>query len=96
MRVIKDKLFSGQHQALAITVVYVLISGISLQHELALRAIAWTLADRQCDDLSATLVLVKEEDDTGNTKPDVLLAKLEEWMGISAPVCAAVHRSSGE
>lgn len=50
----------------------------ALQHELALRAIAWTLADRQCDDLSAALVLVKEEANTGNTEPDVLLAKLEE------------------
>lgn len=50
----------------------------ALQHELTLRAIAWTLADRQCDDLSATLVRAKDEvDGAGDTTPHVLLAKLE-------------------
>jgi hypothetical protein len=33
----------------------------SLQHELSLRAIAWTLADRACDELSAALTLAKDE-----------------------------------
>lgn len=31
-----------------------------LQHDLALRAVAWVLADRDCDDLSAALSLAKD------------------------------------
>jgi hypothetical protein len=34
-----------------------------LQHELAKRAIAWVLADRDCDDLSAMLTRVQDETD---------------------------------
>jgi hypothetical protein len=44
----------------------------ALQHELTLRAIAWVLADRTCDDLSATLARAKDAADTitRNTTPD--------------------------
>jgi hypothetical protein len=52
----------------------------ALQHDLALRAIAWTLADRTCDDLSAALTRAKDEADA-HTEPDepgrILLARLE-------------------
>jgi hypothetical protein len=36
---------------------------VGLQHELALRAIAWVLADRDCDDLAAVLARAEEEAD---------------------------------
>lgn len=50
-----------------------------LQHELALRAIAWVLADRDCDDLSAALARAEDggaaapQDDTA---PDALMRDL--------------------
>ena len=51
-----------------------------LQHELTQKALAWSRADRICDDLSATLTRIEDEIDVhlqnGQTPPD-LLGKLE-------------------
>ncbi|HSX22381.1 MAG TPA: hypothetical protein VLE97_06350 [Gaiellaceae bacterium] len=55
----------------------------AIQHELSLKAIAWVLADRACDDQSAKLAHTEDETDTlrGKTELDdsdrALLARLE-------------------
>lgn len=69
----------------------------ALQHELTLRAIAWTLADRQCDDLSAALVSAKIETDTpGDTAPDDRLAKLERAQNNFQHGCQRVEECDDE
>jgi hypothetical protein len=68
----------------------------ALQHELALRAIAWTLADRQCDDLSAALVCVKDEASGVHTEPDILLSKLEEARTNFRLACRRVEECDDE
>jgi exonuclease VII small subunit len=51
----------------------------ALQHELTLKAIAWVLADRSCDDLSAVLARAKDEADSHeDAEPGLLLDKLED------------------
>jgi len=66
---------------------------LALQHELTLRAIAWTLADRECDDLSAALVRVKDAAtaEAGDTEPDILIARLEEARNIFQSACRRVE-----
>ncbi len=45
------------------------IDGVAdFQQELSRRAIAWTLADRECDDLAAALTQVGDEDSARSTK----------------------------
>lgn len=69
----------------------------ALQHELTLRAIAWTLADRECDDLSATLIRVKDEVDTPeNAATNILLAKLEEARTRFQHACRRVEECDDE
>jgi len=58
--------------------------GLDLQHELALRAIAWAQADRACDDRAAALTRIEDEIDAhlreGQAPSDIeraLLNKLE-------------------
>jgi hypothetical protein len=57
---------------------------MSLQHELTLKAIAWVIADRACEEFSATLTRIEDETDRlrGRTKLDAsaheLLGKLEQ------------------
>ena len=57
---------------------------LDLEHELALKAVAWVLADRSCEDHSVTLARLEEEVDEqlqkGQAPPDLdseLLRKLE-------------------
>jgi hypothetical protein len=68
----------------------------ALQHELTLRAIAWTLADRQCDDLSAALVRAKTETDTLGNAPDAQLAKLERAQINFQRACQRVEECDDE
>jgi hypothetical protein len=69
----------------------------ALQHELTLRAIAWTLADRQCDDLSAALVNAKIETATpGDTGQDGQLAKLERTQNNFQRACRRVEECDDE
>lgn len=64
----------------------------TLQHELTLRAIAWALADRQCDDLSAALARTRDEaDDPDDTTPDVLLTRLEHAQNSFQRACHRVE-----
>jgi len=68
----------------------------ALQHELTLRAIAWTLADRQCDDLSAALVCIKDEANGVHTEPNILLSKLEEARTNFRLACRRVEECDDE
>ena len=69
----------------------------ALQHDLTLRAIAWTLADRQCDDLSAALVRAKDDADAlGSTEPDVQITKLERARASFQRACRRYEECDDE
>lgn len=70
----------------------------ALQHELTLRAIAWTLADRACDDLAATLTRTKDDVHASkdSTPEEKLIAKLEEVRNNFQRACRRVDECDDE
>ncbi len=75
---------------------------MNLQHELTLKAIAWTIADRACEERSAALARIEDDCDVLRGKTDLttaerdLLGKLEQEKISFQIACRNIERCDDE